>query len=328
MSEREKIKEIFLCFVNALEKDEIDTLNEILAEDVTLESTNYGYAIGKEDVKNKLRWQGLPINYSRSKIFNFVAFTEKDFGKQSAVVSSLVGQNDEHYFHYFQYSGYFLNDYVKVDGRWKINKIKFNLDMEDGNTLFVKGWWNLIDYRFFEGAYPYPIVSEIEAPWRVIKNPDYLGTDEEQVVDAYYRYCWGIDHADMEILLSGLDDYVEFSKGAIHLPLDPNPGSNSILVLDVIKIMKYKRYKEPVMEHIFKIEDVKITGDKAQLITYRYEPHRLGTKKLTKLNMNEDFYTYVCEYEYVKKKDGWKMCRNIPKYGVFSETSYDQKKFF
>ena len=329
MEERLKVKEVFLDFVNILEKNDIEHFDDLLTEDVTLESTNYGYASGLKNVKEKLKWDGLPINFSRSRIFNFVAFTKNNIAKQSAVVTTLVGQNDKDYFHYFHFSGYFLNDFIQVNEKWKINKVKFNLDMEDGNTLFVKGWWKLIDYRFFEGAYPYPIVSEMEAPWRAIKDPDSLGTEEEQVLDSYYRYCWGIDHADMGILLSCLDDYIEFDKRAINLPLDPNPDSNFVSALEIVKIMKFKRFKEPVMEHIFKIKDINIKDDRATLVTYRYEPHRLGTKKFNKLNMHEDFYSGICEYEFVKRDNGWKMCKNLPRQlGVFSEVTYDKNKFY
>lgn len=324
MQERLIIKEVFLKYVNALESDNMNALTTILSDKVILESTNYGNAVGKAKVIQKLKWQGINTNYARYKIFDFVAFTEGNRGCQSAVVTALVGLNEDDYFHYFNFSGYYLNDYIKENNEWKISHIRFNLDMEDGNTVFVKDWWKLIDYRYFEGSINYPIVSELNNPWINIQNPDCLGTEEEQVLDSYYRYSWGIDHADFDLFQTCLDDNVTLF------------GSKEPLTKeDVIRYMKYKRYKEATMEHIWKIDSIDINADIAILKTKRYEPHRMGTTKFNKQNMNYDFYTGNFEYIFVKKDGknyrdgGWKMkSNNAKELKVSSEDTYDTNKFF
>lgn len=324
MEEREKIKKIFLDYINALESDNIDNLDEILADDVVLESTNYGNAVGREAVKQKLKWNGIPINYSRYKIFNFVAFTEDGTASQSAVVTSLVGINDPDYFYYFNFGGYYLNEYKIIEGEWRLSHIRFNLDMEDGNSIIVRGWWKMPDYRYFEGTPDYPIVSEVNNPWINIKTPDSLGSDEEQVLDSYYRYSWGIDHGDFTLFETCLDKEV-------YLFDNNTPKSKE----QAIRFMKYKRYKEALMEHIWKIDDIKIDGDLAVLKTRRYEPHRMGTTKFNRLNMDVDFYTGSFEYEFVRRegKDyrdgGWKMRKNnITESRIISESTHKEDKFF
>lgn len=324
MDDRNKIKKIFLKYVDILEKDNIDELDDILADDILFESTNYGEAKDKDEVKKILKWQGMEINYSRYKIFNFVVFVHDDKAIQSAVVTSLVGINNSDYFHYFQFGGYYLNEYKKVNGKWKITNMKFNLDMEDGNTLIVKDWWNLIDYRYFEGTRKYPIISELNNPWIRIPVPDSLGSEEEQVLDSYYRYSWGIDHADFGIFQTCLGDKIQLFNYSELLTRE-----------EVIQYMKFKRFKEATMEHIWKIDSVKIEGNEAILKSRRYEPHRMGTTKLNKENMNLDFYTGSFEYKFIKKEGtdyinaGWKMISNkMIESKIISEPTYDKQKFF
>ncbi len=324
MEERLLVKDQFLKYVNALESDDMNLLDEVLSKDVVLESTNYGNAIGLSNVKAKLKWQGVDINVSRYKIFNFVAFTENEVASQSAVVTALVGWKEETYLYYFNFGGYYLNDWTKEDGIWKIKHIRFNLDLEDGNSLFVKDWWNLIDYRYFEGIVRYPIISEVNNPWINIKNPESLGSEEEQVLDSYYRYSWGIDHGDFDLFQTCLAD-------ECYLFEREKPSNKE----EIIAFMKYKRYKEAIMEHIWKIDSVEIKGNRAVLKTRRYEPHRMGTTKFNILNMYTDFYTGKFEYEFKKvngknyRDGGWKMISNrcvLSK--VIGENTYDKSKFF
>ncbi|HOP57139.1 MAG TPA: nuclear transport factor 2 family protein [Bacillota bacterium] len=334
LEERLEVKKVFSTYVDALESNDVALMESLFSENVILESTNYGNANGKKQVANKISWSGEPINYSRYKIFNFVCFTENGHACQSAVVTGLVGINDEDYFHYFNFGGYYLNDYVKENGKWKISHIRFNLDFEDGNTCFVRNWWKLIDYRYFEGNISYPIVSEIHAPWRVIENPESLGTDEEQVLDAYYRYSWGIDHADFEIFKSCIDSEFCFGNSILSNGKNQTETKEDMLA-NLIKFMKYKRFKEATMEHIWKIVSVDIQNGIAKVKSMRYEPNRMSTTKFNRLNMETDFYTGKFEYEFVKregndwKTGGWKMRLNNPKeLKIFSETTHDKNKFF
>ncbi len=334
MNNRLMIKETFLKFVNIMESGKVDELEEILTEDVILMSSNYGNAKGIKDVIKKFKWSGLPIDFSRSRIFNFVVRNDENTAKQSAVVTTLVGNNDPDCFHYFHFGGYYLNDFIKVNDQWKISYIRFNLDMEDGNTLFVRGWWHLIDYRYFEGTVHYPIVSELDAPWRAIINPEPILDEKEQILDSFNRLNWGIDHADFDLAISSYDiekgDFsgmTSFMKAQHLIPEWSDAG-----IRDVIRLLKYKRYKEAIMEHIWKIHKLTINGNKAELTVYRYEPHRLGTTKFNKLNMHSDFFTTIIDYEFVRRNDSdWKIIKEVPRPGrgrVFAEVTYDKEKFY
>lgn len=319
MEERLRIKEVLNQYVEALESDE-SALKSLLTENCILDSTNYGKAEGREAVIEKLRWRGCPLNVSKYKIFNFVAFTKGTEAVSSCVISALVGQEDSDYFHWFQFSGYCLNDYVLEQGEWKISKIRFQLNMLNGNTLFVRHVWGLLDYRYYQGVYEgYPICSEIQNPWIRFDEPDSLGSEKEQVLDAMFRYAWGIDHADFEVYKSCMDESADLSAMGIH-----NLREN-------INFMKFKRFKESNMEHIYKINRVAIDGDKAHVELYRYEPHRLGTQKLHKYNKNYDFYSMEGHYDFVKRpgkypQGGWKMTKNqVVNTKVFYEISNDGK---
>jgi len=337
MNNRLMIKETFLKFVSIMERGTVDELREILTEDVILMTSNYGNAKGIENVIKKLRWNGMPVDFSRSRIFNFVVQNDENIAKQSAVVTTLVGNNDPDYFHYFHFAGYYLNDLVKISDQWKISYIRFNLDMEDGNTLFVRGWWHLIDYRYFEGTAYYPIVSEIDAPWRAIRNPEPILDEKEQILDTFNRLNWGIDHADFELAISSYDTENGDFSGMANVMKEQNliPEWDEAGIRDVVRLLKYKRYKEAIMEHIWKIHKLNIDGTRAEMTVYRYEPHRLGTTKFNKLNMHYDFFTTVLDYEFVKRDGdwrnggGWKITKEVPRRGrIISEVTYDKEKFY
>jgi len=339
MNNRLMIKETFLKFVNIMENGNVNELREILTDDVILMSSNYGNAQGINDVIKKLKWNGMPVDFARSRIFNFVVQNNENIAKQSAVVTTLVGNNDPDYFHYFHFGGYYLNDFIKIDDRWKISFIRFNLDMEDGNTLFVRGWWHLIDYRYFEGTEYYPIVSEIDAPWRAIENPEPILDEREKILDTFNKLNWGIDHADFELAISSYDIEGGDFSGMTSFMKERHliPEWHEVGIRDVIRLLKFKRYKEAIMEHIWKIHALKIDGNRAELTVYRYEPHRLGTTKFNKLNMHYDFFTTVIDYEFTKNDNNsgngntWKITKELPRPGrgrAFAEVTYDKEKFY
>jgi hypothetical protein len=339
MNNRLMIKETFLKFVNIMENGNVNELREILTDDVILMSSNYGNAQGINDVIKKLKWNGMPVDFARSRIFNFVVQNNENIAKQSAVVTTLVGNNDPDYFHYFHFGGYYLNDFIKIDDRWKISFIRFNLDMEDGNTLFVRGWWHLIDYRYFEGTEYYPIVSEIDAPWRAIENPEPILDEREKILDTFNKLNWGIDHADFELAISSYDIEGGDFSGMTSFMKEQHliPEWHEVEIRDVIRLLKFKRYKEAIMEHIWKIHALKIDGNRAELTVYRYEPHRLGTTKFNKLNMHYDFFTTVIDYEFTKNDNNsgndntWKITKELPRPGrgrAFAEVTYDKEKFY
>lgn len=317
MEERLRVKAIAGQFVDALEKNDMESMGELLAEDVCLESTNYGNAYGKNGVTAALKWQGLPIDYVRYKIFNFVGFTSGQRGKSSCVISALVGNDDPDYFHYFQWAGYCVMDYILQSGEWKIRKIIFQMDMEDGNTMYVRGWWKLIDYRHYGGTGLSLICSEDENPWNCFEKVDSWGSEEERVIDAIIRYAWGCDHGDFML-------FGTCCANGLHAGLSKEQLINSY---------KGKRYKESNMEHIYKVQKVTIDGARAELTVYRYEPHRLGTAKLHKYNKDCDFYSGEYFYTLEKKEGnpygGWQLTSmEIIRMKTFSESSYDQNKFF
>ena len=88
------------------------------------------------------------------------------------------------------------------------------------------------------------------------------------------------------------------------------------------------------MEHIYKICSVEIDGDHALLKAYRYEPHRMQTTKLNKLNKDMDFYSGSFFYEFEKESGkypdgGWKMATNgIKTLKTFNDGCSGKRRFF
>jgi hypothetical protein len=335
MSKTQQVKQVLRTYVEALETNDMDKLAGCLSDDIVLKTTNYGNANGKQNVINNLRWQGLEYNYAKYKIFNFVCFTSGDKARSSCVVTALIGQDDPDYFHYFQFGGYYVIDYKLENNEWKMNFIKFNLDMEDGNSLFVKGWWKLIDYRLYEGSLDYPICPEYDAPWNAFEHPDDPDDVKEQVKDALFRYAWGIDHSDFTVLGSAFADNVRMVNEKKDGNISGLDTMGDTMNRDeLIRFMKYKRLKEAVMEHIYNIVKIEVDGEYAKLEVYRYEPHRLGTTKLHKYNKDSDFYSgsFFYEFRHVEgtyPTGGWKMVTNgIRTLRTFADKNTENKRFY
>lgn len=335
MNKRQEIKALFRNYVEALEQNDLQKMGECFDENIILESSNYGCGKGKAQVMERLSWKGMAYNYAKYKIFNFVCFAAEKEARSSCVVTALLGQETADYFHYFQFGGYYVAEYVYNGREFKISALRFHLDMEDGNTLFVRDWWKMIDYRRYQGTEKPVICPELDSPWSLYPMTDDHGSEAEQVKDALFRYAWGIDQNDFVLFETMLCDQVHMVTGK---------GENAVSGLDalqdimtkeqVIRFMKYKRFKEPVMEHIYKIVSVKIEGNTARIEAWRYEPHRLGTAKLHKYNKEQDFYSGSFFYDFVKEpgafpNGGWKMKTNGVRFlKTFCEELPERKWFY
>ncbi|MDQ0360656.1 nuclear transport factor 2 family protein [Breznakia pachnodae] len=303
---RKIIKEIFDTFINGLEKNKFDCFDINFADNVEFETTIFGNFSNIETAKEIFKWKGPDLDYSRYRLFNNSVFTNDKTGIQSVYVVALVGYEKDNYFHYLQFGGRYLVYYEKSGLDWKIAKLKYGLDMIDGNTSFVSDWWKLMDFTIYNGYKNYPINSNIEAPWR---NYDYSDewSEKEKIMDVYNRYAWGIDYNDFEITKSVLSENVfsDIQENSIY-------GRESL-----IQMFKQKRNKENLMSHVGYVDKITIDENKAIMTVFRHEPHRIGTNTITKDNKDTMFYTVNYTFYLKKIENNWITDKIVYDIGVF-----------
>lgn len=308
MRERDKIKQQFEKFICALEKNDMSYLETVISSDCRMQSETVGEAEGLEIIKQKLKWRGPALDYSRYRIYNTCIFQKEDRAVQSSYVVATVGVKENYYLHWFTFGGHYLIDWKKEAEEWKMNHIRYCHDMECGNTAFVKDWWKLIDYDTWMGYEKHPICSAKEAPWRVMNNYEDW-TEEEKIADLFCRYAWGIDEDDFEITESVMAENIQ-----TNIPGKSFEGKGKL-----ISMLEQKRKKENSMSHVGKIVSIKQTGDKAEMVVWRYEPHRIGTKFTHAGNIDTMFYSVDYLWHLEKQNDRWRVTGIDYNIGVFGE---------
>ncbi len=315
-AEQLAIKTLFKQFVYAVKRFQPELLRDMLTADAEAEFSHIGAFKGVDEIIAGLRWTGdVELNVTKSEITNYVARSHDGHAQQCAYVLYLAGHDDGKFLHYFHYSGHYANSYVETEDGWKIAKIKYDLDWQWGNNYFVKDW-TLIDYSRYAGHKPV-ILSELDAPWRVIPEADYAGTDEEQIADAFTLYAWGLDVADSMLALASCTDDVILR--AVQRDL---VGAKEFVIF-----LKSLSHKEAALQHACKVRNVKIDGDSATMEAWRVELNRMSGKGITRHNVDHAAFTAVY-YCHLRKEDGaWKLCDFDYKPKVTYEGDPDKLKF-
>lgn len=296
MRKRDQIKERFNEFVDCIEKQNVENLKTFFKSDAIGHFSTVGERRGDQEIATSFNVAESGINVSRYLIANFVVHTDGNRARQSAYVMSLVGKDDGKFLFSFEYGGKYLLDWTFENDEWMINEIWYDLDWVKGNTSYVKDW-NLIDYTIYSGHKPM-INSEYDSPWASIPVNDEELSDEEQIIENMFKYSFGLDNCDWTLHASSYTEDVCFHRG---------PTVDAINAKQLINNFKNTSHKESALEHAIKIVKVDVDGDEATLYGSRIEPHRLGSKVLCRMTLQNNFYTakYVNK---LRKVDGqWKM---------------------
>lgn len=312
--DREKIKSRFEQFVIAVQDNRPFNMREILAHDVLFETQPMGIFRGADEVVRRFIWRGPSLDISRHQIFNHSLHIKKDTASQTGYVVALAGHKVNGYLHHFQYGGHFVNKWRREGGEWQLEQMKYQQDMEFGNTSFTAGWWKMIDYTIYGGYEFHPIDAGRDTPWRNYSE-DELPV-KEQIADVYNRYAWGIDENDFEITASALTEDVY-----ANIPGAPLHGRKPVL-----DMLKGKRDKENTMSHVGKIAgmDLDEKNGSASLYVWRYEPHRIGTRILHAGNVNTQFYSVKYVFHIIRAAEGWKTRQIDYDIGVFGHPADDR----
>ncbi len=289
-----KITELFDQYITALEEDRMELLDGILAENVVVTSSHLGILYGLKAVKEAFRWQGVPLDVRKLRVFNNVIRKSGNEARQSVYLLLLCGKETDGFMHHFQCGFFNTIHYQKGKDGWKISDLNCNMAYETGNTLLVSGWWKLIDYGIYNGCRIETINKYENSPWLLIPQTDEVLSDEEQIKQCFWHYNWYIDTTDFNGLLSLVtencyDTQLQTSKQ------------------EWVNWLMSKRPKEVCWSHISHFEEIQVDGDTATATIYRYEPNRIGTRFLHKYNLYTVYYSGIWNIGFVKRDGQWKM---------------------
>lgn len=305
---RRAMHEVFLKLIEAMRSNCYDGLTDICTWDCKADFSTVGHLSGINEIREKLAWPGPQTEISKASIWNFVARSDKIKGQQLAYVQFIRAIDDGCEVYPFLYGGEFINNFIFVDGQWKISYIRFDLCYEEGNNLFVYPDWTLIDYARYSGHEPM-VNAELDNPWLVVPVDSDPQSDEEQVFELMYKYAFAFDHGDFRFLQSFVteDFFINGSgqrKDYWSVPLENGDFLGHRIVSD---FLRDKYHKEAKMMHACRMKSIEINGDTAVAIMPRGEEHRLKKNILSSENIHSMFSTAL-HFIYAKKVNHeWKM---------------------
>ncbi|MDE5910206.1 MAG: nuclear transport factor 2 family protein [Lachnospiraceae bacterium] len=298
---RYEIYQVFCQFVEALRIGQPKRIRNLCTEDCLADMSTVGSLVGVDAIVEALKWPGPELQIRKSAIQNLVIRNDGRIAQQSAYVTNIFAQDDGEQVYPFVFGGIYCNSYIKTENGWKLNHIRYDLSYEFGNNSYVKDHWTLLDYVIYHGHEPM-INTELDAPWVVIPEDAEPYTDEEQIIDAWFKYAFGLDLGDYYLTKdAATDDIVlEFSSHKGHGVHRGMRAYNNFL--------KSIHHKESAIFHGVRVGVVKVTGDEAIIVTPRGEEQRLRNRIMNRDNIHSLFTTSVYYNTARKCEDGvWRI---------------------
>lgn len=304
------IRETFNTFVKAWEKCDLQGLNKVILPTCKVDYSIFKKDISVEEFKKELVTRTKKVTYSRFETYNFVCSHNKTKAAISAAIQGLF-VNEEDKPTNFSFNGFITDSLVKTEDGWKFDNMRFILGSEsdnharlksngisvdnmDGDVDFVKNW-HLIDFNvgWHKDVRMISIVPEEDCPWYAIKDRVNKETDEEQIKECFFRYCYGLDCDCVELY----DDV--FSKTC-----NANYSGNRLYdKRSVTAMLRYEREGMIGMGHIMAFSSIDINGNIAKAHVYRagYLPGGKLKGDLKYLNHVIARYDLV----FIKEDDKW-----------------------
>ncbi len=297
MNKRKEAHHLFSLFIEMLKSQNFDEAEKVFDKKINIYTTHLGNCIGIDEAIHLWKWKGKKVENERYLIFNHVLREDNDKCSESCYVIVQSGYDEETYYHHFNYGGYFSNTYKKdKNNQLKMIEMRYQLDIFEGNTSIVEGWWKPMNPSLYSGYQVPAIISYYDAPWHKVSCLQKY-SDEEAICDSIFKYAWGNDHMDSRLLAE-----------CIHESFCMDYGSKGIIhgVRSIIEMGLQVRFKEYVMQHIYRIKAIDIQNNEAHVVFYRHEPHRLGSRILTQDNREGIFYSAKYDIRLIKEDNKWK----------------------
>ncbi|MBR0420770.1 MAG: nuclear transport factor 2 family protein [Erysipelotrichaceae bacterium] len=318
---RREMHRTFCRLIEMLRSDDFADLDDVITNDCKADISMLEHLKGIEEIREKISWPGPYCNVSKITIWNFVARSHEERGQMFAYVQCTRAIETDDEIYPFLFGGQFVNSFVKEDGKWKIDHIRFDLVYEEGNDLFVKDKWTTINYGLYAGHEPM-INAELDSPWRVIPEDDEPQCDEEEIFELMYKYAFVFDNADFEFMHTFVTDdfWINGSGQDLPYPDDPPKSGDFPGLRAVNDFLKSKHKNEAKMIHSCRMDRIEYE-DENTVHAYmpRAEEYRLKNHQPDKESIHS-MVTTAMHHIHAKKIDGhWRMY----KYRITPELRFD-----
>jgi hypothetical protein len=183
----------------------------LFTEDVELISSHRGNAKGRDQVLSMLRSDFTDSRPVRICVTNRVPRAN---GSESMIGGYVLGELEPSQERADKggatFGGVITLSLEGLPEQLRIRSIRFQLNFAQGNLSLLNGWaLPPMERAWKPGDPPAVIVSELDAPWHKIPASELPTTDEEAIVEAWYRYAWALDQADFVLFDKSFSDTVE-----------------------------------------------------------------------------------------------------------------------
>ncbi|ASS92537.1 nuclear transport factor 2 family protein [Peribacillus simplex] len=302
---RATISEVFSKFSKALEEGNTLTLRELLLPNAQASFSMYGEFEGVEAIIEGLLNKEETPDIVHHYVTNEYIAIKEELSQQSVYLTGLFIHKDNGQMNPFWFGGHYVNSYKLTEGGWEISHLRFDLDWHYGTSPYTSKWKPAGRTLGWTPDTENPkILSELEAPWRVIPESEESNYEEEEVVATFNRYAWAFDQGDFSLL----NDIFTEDATINMVPIGEIKGRKNI-----ISQLKISRSGRPTFHHAVEPHGIEIKKEKAKLKMYRLIPFRP-----TEDTIENPVYgaVYTCN---LRKEDGmWK----------FEQMNYEEGSLF
>lgn len=276
----QEIKKVFYEWIKAWEDGRIKDMKECCVPDIRAYFSMFDPCDSWDGLEKCLKKSAGKKTDNWFEILSFVALTDGVNAQQSANMIALKTLKDENKFTYYQFAGLFCNSYIKTEKGWKISECRFDLFREDGN-MEMAGDWHHMDPKigWYEGIRLPVIFGALDAPWVRITKRDSVGTDEEQIEEAFYRYAFALDTCTFSLMKDVLDENIKVIMppfGMEENPMDKRAFMTTLMT---------HRHTERFMQHTGEFQSVEFNASRNQARVLFY---RKGDSGVTPVPVLED----------------------------------------
>ena len=316
-----EIKSNFQKFTEAWSSGNMDLIDEAVKGDAKSYFSIFGSErpLSRIALKENLAIRTHKTTYARIDINNYVCLIEGNHAQQIAYLNGLWSDDSDGKYEHYCWSGQMANHWVKTSDGWRMDELRFDQNLDDyhmlgrgddlgfilldgpGNIEFQSNWLGIQDrVGWFQGCRLPAISAEFDAPWFVIKNPENIGTDEEQLQEMFAKYCFAIDN-DCFVLFK--DVFSEYLSASIFWGTQDRR--------QITQTLKINRSGSRRCQHTGKMGKCVIDGDTAYYTVYNKSPVTFTPFSLTKETEEESknwcMNRWMCT---AKKENGqWRIVR-------------------
>ncbi len=212
-----------------------------LAPSVRLVSSHRGTVSGRENVTALLQndFPGLS-NISVTLTNTVERRNDKDY-VASAYLHGQASRTASGRHNQVRFGGTIMVRAVAEEGQNQIHTLHLQINWTSGTRQLLSGWLLPAEESGWHQSFPpVAIISELDAPWHIVPENHIATLDEQDVIDAWYRYAWALDHADFTLFSRCFSE----SAAGNFTPLGYISGRRNI-----IAAMKAFRLPWPWMQH-------------------------------------------------------------------------------